>query len=655
MAESRARSYEETRYQAETTIPQLYVLADGSRVLLAEAGQLVSLSPRSEVELRVPILDDTSAIERLSASEDGSVVALHQSSGKLRVFETDTRQWSGPIAVGKLRDLSVSPSGEVVAVAAEDSVVGFRPSLDALWPTPVNVVTCGIATSKLGGEVLVASWDGELRWYDSAGASLAKVETGVVIDRIAASEDLDLVAGVADSNSLHLWSRDGRTLFQQKLAGNAIGLAIAADGATIVVPQQDGSAVAIGKDGRLRFRFTPAAGGLNGLVRILGNPPDVLLGGGDQRIYYVDRDGNLVWGRNLRSRVAGLSASSNGRTIAAVNQDRLVHVLTVPNASTTVPPPPRTASAGRRPPPPPPPPPPSAPANVPSVSVPAASAPPPAPRPAAPAPPIADLSGIDPSDSMAILGETGSGKTTFLGVMPVAFADPKYAGEFNLTYGLQGLHYVSTIRLGLQRGNWPSGTASGQTFLVAASLNWKNKLHQLRVRHIIMTDIAGEVFRDHLGTRGGVRHAIPQEVAPAVDRLVGSGGFLFLVDGTAEANDLAETGLDLYAFVQMVIERSRLGEKKPLRRPIAVVLNKYDEMPGDRKARPAPDVVRECMPDLYRLLQLRVPEELVLYAYCSPVGSVIKGEGREKPKIRLPLAPYNVASTIVWVATHMAD
>jgi hypothetical protein len=670
--------------RSQEPISQAQVSQDGNHVVLAMRGGILILNRRGEVEANVASPPDESEVDRIALSRDATFVAVAHGSGRLRLLERDTRRWVGPVEVGHLRALAVSGSGELVVAAGEEGVMGYKSGLQGIWTRPFPAVCCDVAVARNGLEAVTVSWDGAVVWHDRWGAAVASSRVEGVAERAAMTEDLESVVVTTEDGKLSWVSRDGRAQFTHDLPGRPTGLAIAPDGGLAVVvlaPDRnvDAAAIAYARDGTLLFQRAPRAGQLSGRVQVFSEGGAILFAGSDHQLHLVGRSGAPLWTHDVGSPLVALSGSLNGQLIVTVDQQAQVSLFTphleatptapgAPPAATVSAPAPTASPPSLRPvggaSSPSGPAPSMAPPTSPPVPAPSGApggTPPPPPPPSYGAassietPAAMDLSGIDPKKSIAVLGETRSGKTVFFAMMSVAFSDSRWAGTHHLTYRREGFHYISGIRLDLEKGIWPQGTPTTRTVLMGATLTWKDRLYIPHTRHMILTDLSGEDFRELMGYRSTGRREIRRDFQPTVARLTSSGGFVFLVDGTATDHALMEAGLNFYAFILAVLDQNRVAPHKKLQRPVIVVFTKYDEMPSASKVMGARVLARDKLPDLYRLLAEKVPPHLLEFVYCSAVGLAIPGAPGEPSKIRLPLAPSNVAQVIEWVATKMPD
>jgi hypothetical protein len=315
------------RFQAEKPLALLSVAANGDRVVAAGRSNLYLLNRRGRPEASLEVPGDSSPIVQLAASEDAGVIAVARASGSLCVYQAGNRSWSGPLALGPLRDLEMGGDGEILVAAARDTVHVLRPTLAPAWGRPFSFAACRVALSRSGLELLVASLDGQLTWLDQFGNASATVQTPSDLQRISASSDLDTVAVTAEGRRLLLLTRQGRPLLETTLPAGVRGLALAENGTLVAATLDDGSAVTYGRDGNPRGRFLPPTGGLSGIVQVLAGGTFLLLSGNDRYLHLSDSWGRSVWSREFPAPILAVGASEDGAAIAVADQARTVHLL----------------------------------------------------------------------------------------------------------------------------------------------------------------------------------------------------------------------------------------------------------------------------------------------------------------------------------------
>jgi energy-coupling factor transporter ATP-binding protein EcfA2 len=677
---------QEYQYKTAGSLGDTQVCATGDKVAVGVKHELHLLS-RNAVEEGPPFTPpgDLTDIDTIALSANASVIAVGQASGKVRTLDSDFRNWSDPLIMPELKQLVVSATGEFVAAASRDKVAFLRPLSTPTWSPPiVGSSYCGVAISRLGLEAVVASQDGGLTWFDRFGAPIAKANVNLPIVRIATGSELDVVRVLTDPPGMVSMERTGKIAWQASLPAPPVDLSISADGHLSVCTLVSGQALGFDGSGKQVFSFIPRVGGLMGPVVVSQDGGRVFLAGGDRLVHVLDGKGVLLWSKALNGHLKNLSVSGDGSVVVAGSAPDQVFILQYPHhepeeAWGQAPQPQASQPVVRRVPPPPPtmstappayvpsPRPPTAPAQVPPPSAPQPAppiqtrAPPPPVRPTQPAQPARQpayvgpipLANLAPEESVAVVGESGSGKTVFFAMMSVAFSNPKFAGAYQLEYMREGFDYVSAIRIALEKGEWPAGTQTRNIIRMGANLYWTGHLRIPRTSHFVLTDLSGEDYNRYLGYRGAKVGEIPAELQPVVNHLVHSGGFILLVDGSAPPAKLTEACLNLYHFMLMVFEFNRLPAHKRLNRPVAVVFTKYDQFDARTKTRSPRDMAREFLPDVSQLLSRRIPEDILEYFYCSAVGAVETVAGSPKPKILLPLRPYNLAEVVEWVATRM--
>ncbi len=669
-ASAKGEPLREYQYTPPVALGDVRISANGGRVVVATENAVHLLSPSGAEDGGVFVVqDDPSVIDRLAVSANGSVVAVAQASGLVRVLDVDLRRWSAPTRVPGVRHLALSPTGELVAAASNRRLAFVRPFGATDAPPTVDRSVEGVAVSRLGLEAVSASKDGGITWYDRYGHAATPVNVPGPVVAVDATADLDLVVVVTGASSARLVDRQGKSRWTVELPAEPRRVALRADGGLAVVTLANDTAVGIDAKGSVAFTFAPATGGLSGEVEISQDGGRILLAGRERDLHAVDGAGTLLWTRPTDGPVKSLSISTDGRLVVAGVATPRVLIL----QSGTPPPTPvaRAAAPARRAPAttvaPAPPAPRTPPRPVPSVARneprPPAPAPPSSGRPIGTPPPVAAavpspppavrLETIAPEHSVTVVGETLSGKTVFFAMMSVAFSSAKFSGSYQLEYMREGFDYISSIRLALEGGEWPARTQTRNLIRMGADLHWKGRFGIARTRHLILTDLSGEDFNRYLGFRGAAARELPAALQPVVEHLTGSGGFILLIDGSAPPQKLTEACLNLYHFMLMVFEFSKLGPRQKLRRPVAVVFTKYDQLTPEAKARGARETAREGIADLYQLLSRRVPEELLEFFYCSAVGAVEPVPNSPAPRIVLPLRPYNLAEVVEWVATRM--
>jgi DNA-binding beta-propeller fold protein YncE len=666
---------QEFQYKAAGTLGDTKVCATGDKVAVGIRNELHFLS-RNASEEGPPLSPpgDSSDIDKIALSANASVIAVAQASGKVRTLDSDFRNWSDPLPMAGLQQLVVSATGEFVAAASRDKVAFLRPLSTPTWLPPiVGSVYRGVAISRLGLEAVVATQDGGLTWFDRYGAPIANAGIKLQIVAIATGSELDVVRVLTTPPGLVSIERSGKVTWQVTLPAAPVDLSVSADGSLTVCTLGDGRAMGFDGAGQNVFSFTPRAGGLMGPVVVSQEGGRVFLAGGDRLVHVLDGKGNLLWSKALSGHLMNLSVSGDGSVVVAGSAPDQVFILQYPHHEPAesqgspspqyavpppppplpppplVPPPPPTAPVSR-------PPAPQMPPSGPPPAVPIeARAPPPLVRPRPPAQYVGPipLASLTPEESVAVVGESGSGKTVFFAMMSVAFSNPKFAGAYQLEYMREGFDYVSGIRIALEKGEWPAGTQTRNIIRMGANLYWKGHLHMAKTSHFVLTDISGEDYNRYLGYRAAKVGEVPPELKPVVNHLINSGGFILLVDGSAPPARLTEACLNLYHFMLMVFEYNHLTTNKKLNRPVAVVFTKYDQFDAKTKTRSPRDLAREFLPDVSQLLSRRVPEDMLEYFYCSAVGAVEPVPGNPKPRIVLPLAPYNLAEIVEWVATRM--
>ncbi len=228
----------------------------------------------------------TEPVRAVALSSDGNIVAV--ASDHLHIFN---RTGSLLAITFPPNDVAVAASGELVVSGTGDAVHAYTGDGTELWSAPN--ATAALAVSGDGGTIAVLGVRGDLAFYDAEGSLTGTADTDekgegvrVAISRsgsvvaaayerglrvfsdgggerwaaelpspyaIAVNASGDLVA-VGDGGSVKFFNRTGERLGRFLTGAPVRSVAMASAGNTTVAGAEDGSLLAFGPDGTLRWK-----------------------------------------------------------------------------------------------------------------------------------------------------------------------------------------------------------------------------------------------------------------------------------------------------------------------------------------------------------------------------------------------------------------
>jgi len=239
--------------------------------------------------------------------------------------------------------------------------------------------------------------------------------------------------------------------------------------------------------------------------------------------------------------------------------------------------------------------------------------------------------------SIAFLGTQNCGKTVLFSALHYVLGSGHYS-DYTLEYQ-QGLKYVQQIKLQLDNGQWPAGTAMGQSNYFDAVLKKRTWLGRMYFR-LQSADISGEAFSQAFDVdQSQIR------IPPELQFVGNSKAIVLIMDPEAIAKDYTY----YYGFIQQLCNMHRVSGEKKLKLPVAVILSKSDKIAPQLAAAGGPEgLMRQLCGPLLMLMQDRVHKKYLKIFAASAVGSTTP-DGRPRP----PIIPEGIGEVFDWVISNV--
>ena len=300
---------------------------------------------------------------RLLVSGAGEVVAFIDAHQRLMVFDRSGTQLVNVRLRGAFPDLRRAAAAEVLLAYTDRRLVLVRPGVPE--PTTIDPGRTAVTEARLsedGSLVLTASEFGEMTLF-AGGSALWRRELGCLPVALAVDRREGLVAALGEDGRLVAWDLSGEEVWQRDTGVHDV-LDVFWLGQVLVVVRRSGEVAGVGRGGEVRWRkglasdclqaypvgeylVVKESGGVlvvataegevvercrarseDALVVSAGRQTGrlLLVDVVDGQVCWVGTDGEPLWKYGPADHVSYLSASADGRVVAAVVARALVLV-----------------------------------------------------------------------------------------------------------------------------------------------------------------------------------------------------------------------------------------------------------------------------------------------------------------------------------------
>ncbi|KQC05459.1 MAG: hypothetical protein APR53_07480 [Methanoculleus sp. SDB] len=278
-----------------------------------------------------------SRVDGIAITPDGNLASATFSDKLCLVDAGGTLH--GIVTVGTLHDVTISPDGEHIAVAAEKVRV-FDRNLTEVWSWHNGYIAYSIAFIE-GGEAILAGFDDRtLRRLNVDGDEDWNITLSADPVSVAATPAGEYVIVGTKTGNLCFFNAGQRELWCYRLGSQPVSaLAVSDDAKTIAAASQDDMLYVFNVNGRLMWD-SPTGGALRDLA--VSSEGDLIAAGGDT-VRIFARNGTLLWEEPSESPAAAVALSGGGDTLAAGGRDAITFFRASPPSSAAPPAPGETA------------------------------------------------------------------------------------------------------------------------------------------------------------------------------------------------------------------------------------------------------------------------------------------------------------------------
>ena len=283
----------------DETLSTVTVAHDGSLVV-AGGDQLIAISPSGDKRWA------GWSGSPIAVSADGAYIAAVQDQNLFLISGQGILLWQQPLGQ-TITALSLSPDAQVIAAGGGTAVQSWYNSGSGMGKNTTTTVQ-DLAVSPQKDQILVCT----ARDLESFNLSFVPTwnDTTYSPSEVAISGD---GTGIVTVNGDHvrMYHGGGALLWDQTFpGGNIISLAYSRDGSTIVAGMDDGTVLAIGREGNLLWKGTAGAWATS--VAVSDDGSTVATGSIDNRIHVYDQKGTLLGEATAMNAIKSRSVAVSG-------------------------------------------------------------------------------------------------------------------------------------------------------------------------------------------------------------------------------------------------------------------------------------------------------------------------------------------------------
>lgn len=226
--------------------------------------------------------------------------------------------------------MGISLDGSAIVVGAGTTLYLFDKNGHEIWSQPIGGSIQGVGISPEGSYVGVAAdklylfdREGNLLWIDKAN--------NFPYHDVAISSNASHVAGACDDDTIYIFDRDHKTLWNASVGSDCYGIAISNDGRFIAIGCGDqGVYFLLNGEGELWSYGTGKKVGSIGLSPTGGY---VAAGSHDRCVYLSTRGGDHLWKYPTASPIRGVAVASNQGGVVAGSGETLYLFTTEGNVT----------------------------------------------------------------------------------------------------------------------------------------------------------------------------------------------------------------------------------------------------------------------------------------------------------------------------------
>lgn len=232
-------------------------------------------------------------------------------------------------------DVAISADGSFVAVACgSGEVLLLDKQGQLLWKYDTGSNQEGaksVAMSAYASVIAVGCGDGSVQLLDKQGKLLWKYDNqtngGGEVLGVAVSADASYVAAGDAFGVLHLFDRQGKLQWKYSTTNNLIsyncGVALTADGSFVAASPMIRTFF-FDVHGNLAWKYATELYAYD--VGLSGDGSEVAIGGNDNRVYFLNNQGKLLWKRST-GEVESISISQDGNYVCAGSIDSNIYLF----------------------------------------------------------------------------------------------------------------------------------------------------------------------------------------------------------------------------------------------------------------------------------------------------------------------------------------
>ena len=238
--------------------------------------------------------------------------------------------------------VKITPDGEYI-IAGDDSgyYYFFNKNGELIWKyntgTSSDIASVAISSN---GQRVIGECNGYL-WYFDKCTSFGTVTLSWVyqedsINKVGMSSDGEIVVATGD-HKVYIFDKYGNVKHSCDTDDWVVPIEISSDGEYIVAGGGSNKIYFIDKNGKLLWKKTLGSG--DGYIKSLAISSDgqyVVVGSTDSSVYFLDKYGNILWSYKTERRVLSVDLSDDGRTIVAGSNDHKVYYFTFTPPSTGI-------------------------------------------------------------------------------------------------------------------------------------------------------------------------------------------------------------------------------------------------------------------------------------------------------------------------------
>lgn len=256
-------------------------------------------------------------------SHDGQFIVVATVNNKVNFFDRLGKLHWRMALKAPILSLSINSTGTLIAIGAENSSAHLIDKNGTVhWSFKTEGPVRAISLCGKGTFIAVGSDDHTVVYLNSRGQRMWYYTTQGPVTAIDTTQSGDYVLAASDDKRIYLFDRHGHLVWNPRVNETSHTVSISDDGVGMIIGA--GSDVLLyGKEGGLLRRF--AAGGMVLSVTVSANGEYGVAGATDEKVYYFNRTGDIIWSHKTLGEVTSLDVSPFGEFVLAGSKEKNIY------------------------------------------------------------------------------------------------------------------------------------------------------------------------------------------------------------------------------------------------------------------------------------------------------------------------------------------